>query len=99
MGFGIREWSSSSLLLGTNPTYSSTRGLGTSTALELVRALRIATDVARFAAIVSIYQASESLYNLFDKACVLDKERTVYGGPTGGVGIYFDDMDWVPKDR
>ena len=40
-------------------TPSSTRGLDASTALEWVRALRIATDVARFSSIVSIYQAGQ----------------------------------------
>lgn len=99
MELGISEWFSSSPLIGTNSTHSSTRGLDASTALEFVRALRIATDVARFATIVSIYQASESLYNLFDKVCVLDKGRMVYCGPTGEARAYFEGMGWVPKDR
>ena len=38
-----------------------------STALEFARALRIATDICSLSTIVSIYQASENLYNLFDK--------------------------------
>jgi hypothetical protein len=50
---------------------SSTRGLDASTALEFVRALRVATDIARTSTIVSIYQASESLYDLFDNFCVI----------------------------
>lgn len=50
---------------------SSTRGLDASTALEFVRALRIATDSCRLSTIVSIYQAGESLYQHFDKVCVL----------------------------
>lgn len=46
---------------------SSTRGLDASTALEFVRALRIATDIAKMTTIVSLYQAGESLYKVFDK--------------------------------
>ena len=38
-----------------------------STALEFIQTLRIATDAARMTTIVSIYQAGESLYELFDK--------------------------------
>ncbi|KAK7033403.1 Brefeldin A resistance protein [Favolaschia claudopus] len=54
---------------------NSTRGLDASTALEFGRALRIATDFSRLSTIVSIYQASETLYNLFDKVCVLSEGR------------------------
>ena len=55
--------------------HSSTRGLDSSTALEFVRALRIATDVARTSTVVSIYQAGESLYEHFDKVCVIFQGR------------------------
>ena len=44
--------------------FSSTRGLDASTALEFVRALRIATDNLGLTSIVSIYQASELLYKV-----------------------------------
>ncbi|KAF8149941.1 pleiotropic drug resistance ABC transporter [Crassisporium funariophilum] len=44
---------------------NSTRGLDSSTALEFGRALRIATDIDHRATIVSIYQAGETLYQLF----------------------------------
>ncbi|KAN0128703.1 ABC-2 type transporter domain containing protein [Lactarius tabidus] len=54
---------------------NSTRGLDSSTALEFVRALRIATDVARISTIVSIYQTSESLYDNFDKVYVIYEGR------------------------
>ncbi|KAG6822645.1 hypothetical protein H0H93_005146, partial [Arthromyces matolae] len=46
---------------------NSTRGLDSSTALEFGRALRIATDIDHQTTIVSIYQAGETLYELFDK--------------------------------
>ncbi|KAJ7715520.1 hypothetical protein B0H16DRAFT_1741855 [Mycena metata] len=68
---------------------NSTRGLDASTALEFERALRIATDVSRLMTIVSIYQASETLYALFDKVCVLSEGRMVYFGPTDQAREYF----------
>lgn len=50
------------------PSYlSATRGLDSSTALEFVQILRAATDINRLTSIVSLYQAGERLYELFDK--------------------------------
>ena len=54
-----------------NSSSSSTRGLDASTALEFVRALRIATDIAKMTTIVSLYQAGESLYRVFDKVSLI----------------------------
>ncbi|KIJ10444.1 hypothetical protein PAXINDRAFT_102018 [Paxillus involutus ATCC 200175] len=60
---------------------NSTRGLYASTALEFVRALRIATDIVRVTTIVSLYQAGEQLYNHFDKLCVINEGKMAYFGP------------------
>ncbi len=63
----------------TRRVISSTRGLDSSTALEFVQALRTATDMARMTTIVSLYQAGESLYNLFDKVSRMqDKGQVQY---------------------
>jgi len=74
---------------------SSTRGLDASTALEFVRALRLATDTFEQTTIVSIYQAGESLYEYFDKVCVIDEGRMAYFGPTDQAKQYFLDMGYV----
>ena len=79
--------------------YSSTRGLDSSTALEFVRALRIATDIARLSTIVSIYQASESLYECFDKVCVIHEGKMAYYGPADRARQYFIDMGYEPANR
>lgn len=79
--------------------HSSTRGLDSSTALEFVRALRIATDIARVSTIVSIYQASESLYQCFDKVCVIYEGRMAYYGPANQARQYFIDMGYEPANR
>ncbi|KAF8206137.1 pleiotropic drug resistance ABC transporter [Mycena galopus ATCC 62051] len=76
---------------------NSTRGLDASTALEFGRALRIGTDVARTTTIVSIYQASESLYSLFDKVCVLSEGRMAYFGRADQARDYFLSLGYVPQ--
>jgi ATP-binding cassette subfamily G (WHITE) protein 2 (SNQ2) len=78
---------------------SSTRGLDASTALEFVRALRIATDIGRVTTVVSIYQAGEQLYNLFDKVCVINEGKMAYFGPAKDARQYFIDMGYEPQNR
>jgi ATP-binding cassette subfamily G (WHITE) protein 2 (SNQ2) len=78
---------------------SSTRGLDVSTALEFVRALRIATDVARTSTIVSIYQAGESLYQHFDKVFVIFEGRMTYFGRADQARQYFVNLGFEPVDR
>ncbi|KAG1888173.1 ABC-2 type transporter-domain-containing protein [Suillus subluteus] len=72
---------------------NSTRGLDASTALEFVQALRLSTDIARLTSIVSIYQAGEQLYELFDKA------GWPILGPTKAARQYFIDMGYEPHNR
>ncbi|EPS96974.1 hypothetical protein FOMPIDRAFT_1025183 [Fomitopsis schrenkii] len=78
---------------------NSTRGLDSSTALEFVRALRTVTDVTRVATVVSIYQAGEQLYELFDKVCVIYEGRMAYYGPANRARQYFIDMGYQPANR
>ncbi|CCM02003.1 uncharacterized protein FIBRA_04077 [Fibroporia radiculosa] len=78
---------------------NSTRGLDASTALEFVRALRLATDIAHVSTIVSIYQAGESLYELFDKVCVINEGKMAYFGPADRARQYFIDMGYEPANR
>lgn len=61
---------------------NSTRGLDSSTALEFAQALRTMTDTLQQTNIVSLYQAGENIYQLFDKVCVIYEGRMVYFGPT-----------------
>ncbi|OJT05939.1 Brefeldin A resistance protein [Trametes pubescens] len=78
---------------------NSTRGLDASTALEFVQALRIATDIARQSTIVAIYQAGESLYQHFDKVCVIYEGRQAFYGPADKARQYFIDMGYEPANR
>ncbi|KAJ2809410.1 ATP-binding cassette transporter snq2 [Coemansia guatemalensis] len=67
----------------------STRGLDSSSALDYVRSLRITTDVLHKATVVTIYQASENIYDLFDKVMVVDEGRQLYFGPASAAVEYF----------
>ncbi|GLB42209.1 putative ABC transporter superfamily, ABCG family. PDR (TC 3.A.1.205) subfamily protein [Lyophyllum shimeji] len=78
---------------------NSTRGLDSSTALEYVRALRIATDTFNTSTIVSIYQAGESLYQHFDKVCLIYEGKMAYFGPASQAKQYFIDMGYQPANR
>ncbi|KAH7099818.1 pleiotropic drug resistance ABC transporter [Auriculariales sp. MPI-PUGE-AT-0066] len=78
---------------------NSTRGLDASTALEFGRALRIATDTFGGANAVSLYQASENLYDLFDKVCVIYEGRMAYFGPADRARQYFMDLGYEPANR
>ena len=49
--------------------------------------------------IVSIYQAGESPYNLFDKVCVIYEGRMVYFGSANSARQYFIDMGYEPANR
>ncbi|KAJ1856854.1 ATP-binding cassette transporter snq2 [Coemansia sp. RSA 1822] len=68
----------------------STRGLDSSSALDYVRSLRINADTLQKAIVASIYQASESIYKLFDKVMVIDEGRQLYFGPASDAVAYFE---------
>ncbi|KIW21365.1 hypothetical protein PV08_01945 [Exophiala spinifera] len=78
---------------------NSTRGLDSQTALEFVRSLRTAADVAGLTSLIAIYQASQAIYDLCDKAIVLYEGRQIYFGPTDEAKAYFEDMGWYCPPR
>ncbi|KAJ9645014.1 GTPase-activating protein [Knufia peltigerae] len=78
---------------------NSTRGLDSQTALEFVRSLRIAADVAGLTSLIAIYQASQAIYDLCDKAIVLYEGKQIYFGPTDEAKAYFEDMGWYCPPR
>lgn len=71
---------------------NSTRGLDSATALEFVKTLRLSTDLAGSAAVVAIYQASQSIYDIFDKVAVLYEGRQIYFGDIHAAKKYFLDL-------
>ncbi|KAH9837328.1 ABC-2 type transporter-domain-containing protein [Rhodofomes roseus] len=78
---------------------NSTRGLDASTALDFVKSLRVMTDVLGQTVFVTLYQAGESIYELFDKVLVLDKGRQVYFGPPSQARAYFEGLGFKPLPR
>src|SRR5579859_5845525 len=78
---------------------NTTRGLDASTALDFVKCLRILTDVYQLPQIVSLYQASENIYQLFDKVMVIHQGKQIYFGPTSKARAYFEGLGYEPKPR
>ncbi|KAH6679909.1 multidrug resistance protein CDR1 [Plectosphaerella plurivora] len=78
---------------------NSTRGLDSATALKFVQSLRLAADTGGRSHAVAIYQASQSIYDLFDKATVLYEGRQIYFGPAGDAKAYFERMGWESPQR
>ncbi|KAM0556987.1 hypothetical protein ACHAPJ_005666 [Fusarium lateritium] len=78
---------------------NSTRGLDASTALDFVKSLRIQTNLYKTTTFVSLYQASENIYNLFDKVMVIDEGKQVYFGPAASARSYFESLGFAPHPR
>ncbi|KAF8555113.1 pleiotropic drug resistance ABC transporter [Imleria badia] len=78
---------------------NSTRGLDASTALDFVKSLRIMTDILGQTTFVSLYQAGDSIYELFDKVIVLDEGRQVFFGPPSEARAYFENLGYRPLPR
>ncbi|KAH7110041.1 ABC-2 type transporter-domain-containing protein [Dactylonectria estremocensis] len=78
---------------------NSTRGLDSATALKFVSALRMAADMAGHASPVAIYQASQAIYDLFDKTIVLYEGRQIYFGPAEQARGFFERQGWYCPPR
>ncbi|KAL7954954.1 ABC-2 type transporter domain-containing protein [Trichoderma compactum] len=78
---------------------NSTRGLDSATAFKFVKALRSAADLGNLANAVAIYQASQAIYDLFDKATVLYDGRQIYFGPASKAKAYFERQGWYCPPR
>lgn len=78
---------------------NSTRGLDSATALEFVRSLRTLADVPGVTQAVALYQASQSVYDLFDKVLVLYEGRQIFFGPVETARLYFERMGWYCPPR
>ncbi|KAH7409672.1 ABC-2 type transporter [Cadophora sp. MPI-SDFR-AT-0126] len=78
---------------------NSTRGLDSATALKFVQSLRLGADVSGSTHAVAIYQASQAIYDLFDKAAVLYEGRQIYFGPANHAKTFFETQGWVCPQR
>lgn len=71
---------------------NSTRGLDSATALTFIKALRLNADLSGSTHAVAIYQASQAIYDLFDKAIVLYEGRQIFFGKAEKGKAYFENM-------
>ncbi|KAL8848252.1 MAG: hypothetical protein Q9221_006725 [Calogaya cf. arnoldii] len=77
---------------------NSTRGLDANTALQYTKAIRAMTDVVGLSSVVSLYQAGNGIYNLFDKVLVLDEGREIYYGPREEARPFMEELGFICGD-
>ncbi|KAL4931349.1 putative ABC multidrug transporter [Aspergillus undulatus] len=78
---------------------NTTRGLDSATALKFVESLRLFADLTGSAHAVAIYQASQNIYDIFDKVIVLYEGREIYFGPAAAAKLYFERQGWECPQR
>ena len=74
-------------------------GLDASTALDYANSLRIMTDVSNRTTFVTLYQAGEGIYKLFDKVLVIDSGKMMYQGPAAEAKEYFQNLGYHCPER
>lgn len=77
----------------------STRGLDAASALDYVKSLRITTDIFKTTTIATLYQASNSIFNVFDKLLLLDEGYVLYFGPISQAKGYFEGLGFYCAPR
>ncbi|KAK0382694.1 hypothetical protein NLU13_9790 [Sarocladium strictum] len=78
---------------------NSTRGLDSANAIEFCKTLRLQSDLFEQTCAVSIYQAPQSAYDLFDKALVIYEGRQIFFGRTTEARQYFIDLGFECPGR
>lgn len=78
---------------------NSTRGLDASTALQYVQSLRSISDKFGASNVVMLYQASENLYQQFDKVLLIEGGKCAYFGPSSEAKAYFEGLGFECPPR
>ncbi|KAJ9143769.1 ABC transporter CDR4 [Pleurostoma richardsiae] len=73
---------------------NSTRGLDAASALQFIQSLRLSANRGKACHAVAAYQASESIYDLFDRVVVLYEGYEIFYGPRERAVEYFEKMGW-----
>ncbi|KAJ5097422.1 hypothetical protein N7456_008143 [Penicillium angulare] len=73
---------------------NSTRGLDSASALEFVKSLRVSANLTGSCHAVAIYQASQAIYDVFNKVIVLYEGRQIFFGRCSEARDYFIEMGW-----
>lgn len=71
---------------------NSTLGLDAGSAADFVKCLRILTDSYKMTTFAALYQASDSLYESFDKVLILEDGHQCFFGPTSTAKEYFEGL-------
>lgn len=77
---------------------NSTRGLDANTALQYTKAVRAMTDILGLSSVVSLYQAGNGIYDLFDKVLVLDEGKEIYYGPREEARPFMEELGFICGD-
>lgn len=77
---------------------NSTRGLDASSALDWAKCMRSLTDTLGLATIVTLYQAGNGIYDLFDKVLVLDEGEEIYYGPMVEARPFIESVGFVCRE-
>ncbi|KAI5861149.1 ATP-binding cassette transporter [Durotheca rogersii] len=78
---------------------NSTRGLDSANAVEFCKILRLQSELFGQACAVSMYQAPQSAYDLFDKAMVIYEGHQIYFGPASKAKEYFVNLGFECPER
>ena len=78
---------------------NTTRGLDASSAVDYAKSLRIMTNLYKTTTFVSLYQASESIYDQFDKVIIIDEGRQIFIGPVSEARSYFENLGFKASPR
>ena len=68
--------------------------MDSASALEFAKSLRVSANLIGSCHAVAIYQASQAIYDIFDKVIVLYEGREIFFGPCNQAKDYFLDMGW-----
>ncbi|KFA54267.1 hypothetical protein S40293_07806 [Stachybotrys chartarum IBT 40293] len=78
---------------------NSTRGLDSANAVEFCRTLRIQADIMGCTSVVSIYQAPQAAFEVFDKVTVLYEGRQIFFGKADAAKAYFEALGFVCPEQ
>ncbi|KAL4784857.1 ABC-2 type transporter-domain-containing protein [Aspergillus varians] len=73
-------------------------GLDASTALDYIQCLREMTDDLGLSSIVTLYQAGNSIYDLFNKVLILDEGKQTFYGPMHRAKLFMEDLGFLCTD-
>ncbi|TIC93490.1 Multidrug resistance protein CDR2 [Colletotrichum higginsianum] len=78
---------------------NSTRGLDSANAVAFCRALRLQADLLGVSSAVSLYQAPQSAFDLFDRVTVVYEGRQVFFGGRADARAYFEELGFRCPER